>query len=48
MNGAKKEAVITTVYVDIALLILKFDLYHVLCADFRNVISFVLSHTIFF
>jgi hypothetical protein len=32
---------------DFALLILKLDLYEVLCAYSRNVITFVLSHTIF-
>jgi hypothetical protein len=38
---------ITLVYMDFAVLILKFDSYEVLCADSRNVITFVLSHTIY-
>jgi hypothetical protein len=37
---------ITLVYMNFAVSILKLDLYEVLCADSRNVITFVVSHTI--
>jgi hypothetical protein len=37
---------ITLVYMNFAVLILNRDLNEVLCADSRNVITFVISHTI--
>ena len=38
---------ITLVYMDFAVLMLKLDLYQVLCTDCRNVTNFVLSHSMF-
>jgi hypothetical protein len=38
---------ITLVYMDFAVLMLNLDKNEVLCADSRNVVTFVLSHTIF-
>jgi hypothetical protein len=38
---------ITLAYMNFAVSILKLDLNEVLCADSRNVITFVTSHTIF-
>jgi hypothetical protein len=39
--------ILSLVYMVFAVLILKPDLYEMLCADSRHVITFVLSHTIF-
>ena len=41
------RATIKRVYVEFAVLILKFDPHEVLCADCRNVVTFVLSRAIF-